>query len=186
MRTPKKPPSRATLIAISIALVVPLLLPAILVIWDMFLLGCCITVLFYGGLISFALIRKKIMFSKFFKFKNAQEKIHLIRVSDMAEIDEFIEDSALIERFSPDSQTLNLIYNWMNNLGVVHGEDIQAYVIHPILLSGRYPFMKDWKPADWICFRVEDLDINDQNRERFNAEVYYMQLWTLQEILGRK
>ena len=71
----------------------------------------------------------------------------------------------------------------MNDIGVVQGEDIKAYVIQPSLLSGRFPFMKDWKPADWICFRAEELDINDQNRERFNVEAGYMGLRTLRQIL---
>jgi len=184
-RSPKKSPSTAVIVIISITSIVPLFLPAIFIIWDMALLGGCITVLIYGGVIAFALIRKRIMFKRFFRYENTQDKIHMIQVSDLSEIDEIFEESALIYRFDMDFQGLNLIYNWMNDIGIVQGEVINAYVIQPSLLSGRYPFMKDWKPADWLCFRIEDLDINDQNRERFNAEFYYMDLRTLRQILGR-
>ena len=183
MRSQKKPPSLAVIFILVFFFIGMLFLPAILVIWDLALLGCCITVLVYGGAIAFALIRKRFMFKKLFKYENAQRKIHMIQVSDISEIDEFIEESALIYRYKTDSQTLNLIYNWMNDIGVVQGEDIKAYVIQPSLLSGRFPFMKDWKPADWICFRIEDLDISDQNRERFNVEAGYMDLRTLRQIL---
>lgn len=183
-RSPKKPPSTAVIVIISITSIVPIFFPAIFTIWDMALLGGCITVLVYGGVIAFALIRKRIMFKRFFRYENTQDKIHMIRVSDISEIDEIFEESVLIYRFEMDFQRLNLIYNWMNNIGIVHGEVINAYVIQPSLLSGRYPFMKDWKPADWICFRIEDLNINDQNRERFNAEAGCMNLSTLRQILG--
>lgn len=184
-RSPKKPPSTAVIVIISIISIVLLLLPAILAIWDMAILGGFITVLVYGGVIAFALIRKRIMFKRFFRYENTQDKIHWIRVTDISEIDEIFEESVLIYRFEMDFRDLNLIYNWMNDIGVVQGEVINAYVIQPSLLSGRFPFMKDWKPADWICFRIEDLDINDQNRERFNAEARYMSLSTLRQIIGR-
>jgi hypothetical protein len=184
-RSPKKSPSTAVIVIISITSIVPIFFPAIFTIWDMALLGGCITVLIYGGVIAFALIRKRIMFKRFFRYENTQDKVHMIQVSDISEIDEIFEESALIYRFDMDFQGLNLIYNWMNDIGIVQGEVINAYVIQPSLLSGRYPFMKDWKPADWICFRIKDLDINDQNRERFNAEAGYMNLSTLRQILGR-
>ncbi len=134
------------------------------------LLGIVIFILsFYFDALLFKIYRKSII-SKFYKVKNAYEKIRILEVKDTAFLDELYKDSSLTFAIKPDVEFLNFIYNWLNNKGLLKEECVNLFVVTGKDIREKYESILIDDNDVLLCIMMGDLSFNEENSKDFSQQ----------------
>lgn len=127
--------------------------------------GSLVLVIIYGGF-----IRKKIIISRFYKIKKAHQNINLIKVEDLAFLDELYHNSALTFVADPAPELLDFIYNWLYNKHVLKKETVNLYILTGRHMKEKYKYRGLKDDISILCILLKDLDLNDENMMAFSRE----------------
>lgn len=141
--------------------------------------GVAVMVAPYVMLFTAAFIRKELLTRRFFRIKNAEERINISLIGGSEQFKSLFQNPVLTFQAAPNPQLLRFIYNWLNRCKALKNEQLTIW-----LVSGELWINSDFAIADlsetgqtfvrdmdqFLCIDLNDLQVTDENREQFLRE----------------
>lgn len=147
-----------------------------------------IVLLFVSWIIgmSYALIRKRRIINKIISVKSNDFNTEKIVVTDMDIFDNIDRNSifSIGVDGNIDSKFYNILYNWLNNLNLLKDGKLKVYCLNGSQFKKKYDVSGISDTSNILFILLDDLNINDSNREEFSWQRTFFGLY-LDEILKK-
>ena len=148
------------------------------------LAGILVIVIPYLCLVLWGYLRKRKQKQTFFKIKDANNRVDIIPISDTETILALNKNSALTFAGEPSDGFLNLLYNWLNNEGVLKEERLKLYTYSGQELKNAFGKKKLSSEQKFMSVYLKDLNINESNERQFSLDHFQIGGRWLDDIVG--
>lgn len=159
-------------ILICILIFLPIITTIILVALGKTAIGIIIFAICLVLLAILFITRKKLILSSFYKVKDANEKCNIIKVNDLSILEKLYNESALTTMSAEnliEPNYLDIIYNWLNNLGTIKNEKLDIYTFTGKEIKEKYGFNVGNK-INVVCIPLGQLNVNDENLKKLGEQ----------------
>lgn len=151
------------------------------------LAGILAFVIPYGCLALIAFLRKRKQQKEMFKIPNAHTRFTVIQVTEPEKIRKLKKGSALTFREDLSDNRLDMVFNWLNNEGVLklESDSLNLYVYDGKLLKEACGKKKRFGDEErFMSIDLRDLDLNDSNMRQFSLDHFNIGGRWLDDIVG--
>ena len=159
-------------ILICVLIFLPIITIIILVALGKTTIGIIILAICLVLLAILCITRKKLILSSFYKVKDAHKNCNIIKVNDLLLLEKMYNESALTTMSAEnliEPSYLNIMYNWLNNLGTIKNEKLDIYTFTGKEIKEKYGFNVGNK-INVVCVPLGQLNINDENLKKLGEQ----------------
>lgn len=145
-------------------------------------------ILFFSSLVLLFLLRKyyeMMVIFRFYKINNGEKNFNLIKTKNLLKLDELYENDTMIFYEEINAQSLNFIYNWLNNNNFLKDEKVDAYIINGKCLRDKFNVILYNDSQELLCISFNDLNFTSANKNIIFEARQYMKAAFLQESVKR-
>ncbi|MBO4653726.1 MAG: hypothetical protein J5649_10475 [Lachnospiraceae bacterium] len=156
---------------ICVLLLGPIIAGTILLSTDHLLAGLLVFVIPYSCLVLWGFLRKYKLKRDFYKIKDAGARFDIVPIDDEETLKALCEGSAITFFGEPSKQGLDMLYNWLNNEGVLKTERLNLYTFSGKDLKNAFGKRKKFDEENkFMSISLKDLDLTDANTRQFSLD----------------